>query len=173
MTEKQEKIIRTALQLFAENGFDATSTSKIAKTAGVSEGLIFRHFGNKDGLLSAIMELGREKAHSYYQIILGHDNPKMVIKGIIELPFTMEEEDTIFWKLLYAMKWQTEVYDNTISQPLREGLEMAFSTLNYKNPIAEAELIMVLIDGLATSLLLRKPEHQEALLQSILEKYQL
>ena len=51
MTEKQENILNTALELFAKDGYDATSTSKIAKCAGVSEGLIFRHYGSKDGLL--------------------------------------------------------------------------------------------------------------------------
>ena len=49
MTEKQEKIVQSALQLFAQEGYHATSTSKVAKHAGVSEGLIFRHFRNKDG----------------------------------------------------------------------------------------------------------------------------
>ena len=44
MTEKQENILKAALQLFAKEGFYATSTSKVAKLAGVSEGLIFRHF---------------------------------------------------------------------------------------------------------------------------------
>ena len=42
MTEKQEQILKTALQLFAEKGYDGTSTAKVAKAAGVSEGLIFQ-----------------------------------------------------------------------------------------------------------------------------------
>ena len=48
MTDKQEKILQAALELFAKEGFKGTSTNKIAKKAGVSEGLIFRHFENKD-----------------------------------------------------------------------------------------------------------------------------
>jgi len=44
MTEKQEKIIKSALELFALEGYAATSTRKAAERAGVSEGLIFRHF---------------------------------------------------------------------------------------------------------------------------------
>jgi len=47
MTEKQERILETALSLFAKDGFSATSTSKVARDAGVSEGLMFRHFENK------------------------------------------------------------------------------------------------------------------------------
>lgn len=39
------------MELFAEHGFTATSTRKVARAADVSEGLIFHHFGNKQGLL--------------------------------------------------------------------------------------------------------------------------
>jgi AcrR family transcriptional regulator len=51
MTEKKELILQTALRLFSEQGYEATPTNRIAKEAGVSEGLIFRHFENKEGLL--------------------------------------------------------------------------------------------------------------------------
>ena len=54
MTNKKEKILLTALELFANEGFKSVTTSKIAKEAGVSEGLIFRHFENKKGLLNAL-----------------------------------------------------------------------------------------------------------------------
>ena len=51
MTKKELRIINSAITLFAEKGFHATSTRLIAKNAEVSEGLIFKHFKNKDGLL--------------------------------------------------------------------------------------------------------------------------
>ncbi|MEM6542898.1 MAG: helix-turn-helix domain-containing protein, partial [Bacteroidota bacterium] len=56
MTAKQEKILNAALELFAHEGYNVVSTSKIAQKAGVSEGLIFRHFESKQGLLNAILQ---------------------------------------------------------------------------------------------------------------------
>lgn len=47
----QAHIAQVAMALFAEHGFTATSTRKVAQAAGVSEGLIFHHFGSKIGLL--------------------------------------------------------------------------------------------------------------------------
>jgi AcrR family transcriptional regulator len=47
----QAHIAHIAMALFAEHGFTATSTRKVALAAGVSEGLIFHHFGTKMGLL--------------------------------------------------------------------------------------------------------------------------
>lgn len=49
------KIERAALTLFAEHGVDGVSTKSIAVAAGVSEGLLYRHFTNKDGLARELM----------------------------------------------------------------------------------------------------------------------
>lgn len=50
------KIERAALTLFAAKGVDGVSTREIAAAAGVSEGLIYRHFKNKDGLALELFE---------------------------------------------------------------------------------------------------------------------
>jgi AcrR family transcriptional regulator len=55
LTEKQQKILEAALEIFAEKGFSATSTSEIAKKAGVAEGTIFRHYKTKKDLLLSIV----------------------------------------------------------------------------------------------------------------------
>jgi len=47
----QRRILSAALELFAEKGYAATSTGAIAKSAGVAEGLIFKHFRSKKELL--------------------------------------------------------------------------------------------------------------------------
>ena len=53
---RREQILKTALKLFAAQGFDATSTRQIAKDAGIAEGLIFHYFPTKASLLTAILE---------------------------------------------------------------------------------------------------------------------
>jgi AcrR family transcriptional regulator len=54
-TDKQQKIVESAIKIFAEKGYANTSTSEIAKTAGVAEGTIFRHYGTKDNLLLSVI----------------------------------------------------------------------------------------------------------------------
>jgi AcrR family transcriptional regulator len=58
--ERQANLIGTAAALFASNGFKGTTTKAIAKAAGVSEALLFKHFPTKRALYAAILE---EKAH--------------------------------------------------------------------------------------------------------------
>lgn len=53
---KKEKIIFSALHLFAKNGFTETSVDIIAKHAKVSKGLTYIHFKDKEDLLRAVIE---------------------------------------------------------------------------------------------------------------------
>ncbi len=55
MTEKQKKIILSSIEVFAEKGYAGSSTSEIAKKAGVAEGTIFRHYKTKKDLLMSIV----------------------------------------------------------------------------------------------------------------------
>ena len=48
--DKREKILESALKLFAENGFQGTSLSQIAEGAHTQKQLITHHFGTKDNL---------------------------------------------------------------------------------------------------------------------------
>ena len=49
--KKKLAIIEATITTLAEEGFDKTTTARIAKSAGVGEGTIYRHFKNKDDLI--------------------------------------------------------------------------------------------------------------------------
>jgi TetR/AcrR family transcriptional regulator, repressor for neighboring sulfatase len=49
-------LIEAAIELFAERGPAAVSVREIATRAGVNHGLVHRHFGSKEGLLSAVLQ---------------------------------------------------------------------------------------------------------------------
>lgn len=68
MTEKQINIIGAAIEIFSEKGFHGTTTSEIAKLAGVAEGTIFRYYKTKKDLLLAIPACLAEA--SFPQILL-------------------------------------------------------------------------------------------------------
>lgn len=53
--ERRTAIIKAVRQLFADKGFDGTTTRELAEAAGVSEALLFKHFPNKETLYSAML----------------------------------------------------------------------------------------------------------------------
>lgn len=56
MPAGKKKVLATALKLFANHGFHATTTAKIAKEAGVSEGTIYKYFASKQDLLTQLLQ---------------------------------------------------------------------------------------------------------------------
>ena len=54
--DRRESILAAATRAFAAEGFGGTRTQQIAKAAGVSEALLFRHFPSKQALYDAVHE---------------------------------------------------------------------------------------------------------------------
>ena len=173
MTEKKDRIMQAGLQLFAEEGYASTSTSKVAAKAKVSEGLIFRHFMSKEGLLNAILEQAMERTKDKMADVVMTSDARSLIKKAIELPFTIPEDQFDMWRLVFALKWQTNNYDGTAIEPIRLALKNAFKSLGYKNPEAESEIILMFWDGVATSVLLHPPTDLKAILNAMKQKYEL
>ena len=48
---RRQQIVDAALELFAQQGYSATTTKSIAQAVGVTEGLIFHYFPTKGDLL--------------------------------------------------------------------------------------------------------------------------
>jgi AcrR family transcriptional regulator len=53
--ERRAAIIQAVRRVFAEKGFDGTTTRELADSAGVSEALLFKHFPTKEALYSAML----------------------------------------------------------------------------------------------------------------------
>jgi len=51
-----DRILQAGRVLFAEDGYENTTTSAIARKAGTSESQLIKHFGSKEGLLEAIYD---------------------------------------------------------------------------------------------------------------------
>jgi AcrR family transcriptional regulator len=55
LTEKQQRVLDAALEMFAERGYSGVATNEIAKKAGVAEGTIFKTWKTKKDLLVAVV----------------------------------------------------------------------------------------------------------------------
>src|SRR4029450_11529558 len=61
--DARERILRAAREVFAKAGFEAASVEEIASAANVGVVTVYRHFGDKDGLVTAFVdELGPRRA---------------------------------------------------------------------------------------------------------------
>ena len=54
--DRRQQIVETAICLFARQGYQGTTTRRIAEQAGINEALLFRHFPSKESLYWTIIE---------------------------------------------------------------------------------------------------------------------
>lgn len=178
MTNK-ELILQTALRLFGEQGYDHTPTSQIAKQAKVSEGLIFRHYGSKTGLLAAIIQEGMAQIAAtmrpYSEPTVG---PRHAILQHINLSITAFREHKNFWRLATSIRFQPAVHEaaeallEEVNQFIVKNLTENFERMGTAEPQQEALLLFALIDGICLHWL-QDPEHYplDDMKALLLEKY--
>ncbi len=53
-SDKRERVLVAALEMFVNRGFEGSPTSKIAKNAGVATGTLFHYFSTKEELINAL-----------------------------------------------------------------------------------------------------------------------
>ena len=171
MTYKKLRILQSALELFSKEGYTATSTSKVAKQAGVSEGLLFKHFGNKAGLLDAILKEGEKRIQTFYSQVVDEPDPQKTLLKFIEIPFSIKVSEYDFWKLQFKLKWELNNTSPIQLDPIRETLEQAFSELGYKQPAQEAELLIHTLEGITGTLLKNDLPNKAQFKAFLLNKY--
>src|SRR6187549_1782491 len=68
--QRRQQLIEVATKLFAEYGYDATTTASIAEAAGVTEPILYRHFKSEQTL------------RHWHDLIAGTDDPMEQLRRI-------------------------------------------------------------------------------------------
>lgn len=170
---KKEKIIHSALHLFAKNGFTETSIDKIAKHAGVSKGLTYTHFKNKDDLLRATIEntitqmtdeMMEIKTLTIEALLLNFFHGLQQNVAIIRLCLLLlihPQTPALVSQLLVKQK-----------EELLELLSLLLQEQFKENNRIEAELLLATIDGITLDYAANSNQaHLENKIKYIIDKY--
>jgi AcrR family transcriptional regulator len=65
----REQILQATATLIREQGIATVRTKRIAEVAGCAEGTIFNYFGNKGGLLAAVLSVGLPEVQALYEAV--------------------------------------------------------------------------------------------------------
>jgi AcrR family transcriptional regulator len=89
-----DRILQSGRELFAEDGYENTTTSAIARRAGTSESQLIKHFGSKEGLLEAIFDdAWRRMADGLKSIQEGTAHPLERLRALTDLMMGTLEQD--------------------------------------------------------------------------------
>ena len=153
-TNQKDRIVQTALKLFAKHGYSNTPISLIAKTAKVSQGLMYNFFQSKEELLKEMMMIGFADIH---QSMVSYAQEKDPVKAIeLHILKTIEiiKQHQEFWKLLHSIRLQEKVlgsmkksFQEVVTATTSE-FQKVFKKMGYRKPELEAILFLAQIDGL-------------------------
>jgi len=151
--QKKQLIMDTALELFAENGFHATTMSKVAKKAGVSKGLAYNYFESKQEILDKIIKTGFDSIYSHFD--LNHDGvlTRDEFEHFIRNSFKAVGENRKFWKLYSAIVMQSDIAESMMekygdrSQTNLLMLNQFIKTMGSKDPEGDLMVISSLVKG--------------------------
>ncbi|MEO8436069.1 MAG: TetR/AcrR family transcriptional regulator [Pyrinomonadaceae bacterium] len=124
--ERRLQLLQVAMRLFSQRGFRGTTTKEIARAAGVSEAMVFRHFATKEDLYTAILDHkacagGLKDPRELVADAIQRKDDSAVFEGLAIGMMNHHQNDTEFLRLLTHsaleehqladMFWETTVRD--------------------------------------------------------------
>lgn len=116
----RERILSAAGELFAESGFDATPTSRIAERAQVPKGLIHYYFRRKQDLLAALVDRLPDERVEPSRVVVPGDIAESLRRLVRELDRRLSAS-----VVLSHLLWREADTHGAV----REALQARFATL--------------------------------------------
>jgi TetR/AcrR family transcriptional regulator of autoinduction and epiphytic fitness len=90
----RDRLREAAKTLFAERGYETTSTAAIARLAGTSQSQLIKHFTNKEGLLEAIFDHAWQQINPAIQMATqAIEDPREKLRILLEMVMNYMEKD--------------------------------------------------------------------------------
>lgn len=80
----REKIQTVAMHLFAQKGLAATNVQEIADAAGISIGLLYRHYKTKEALFYELVEFALAGLKEISGRLQSDESPKVIMEHIVD-----------------------------------------------------------------------------------------
>jgi AcrR family transcriptional regulator len=98
--ERREQLLDVGRSLFAERGFEATSTEEIAARAGVSKPIVYEHFGGKEGLYAVVIDREMQRLLDLFTSALTAGDPRELLEQAALALLTYIEDDSDGFRIL-------------------------------------------------------------------------
>lgn len=151
--EKRQIILESALELFAQNGFYATSMSMISKKAGISKGLAYNYFESKNDILEEIIDEGFHQVHDLIDPDKNGILSEEEFISFLDKTFAMVQNNHRYWKLYFALMIQPVVSENlsrkyaSAGEPLFRMMHQFIASKGSSDPEGDLMIISAMLEG--------------------------
>ncbi len=126
--QKKELIMGVALELFAKNGYHATSISQITQKAKISKGLIYNYFESKKEILDELIAHGFDEIYDNFDLNKDGTLTEDEFVYFIKQSFKLVHENSQHWKLFFSLLLQPSITE-TFAKDYREKAAPVFNML--------------------------------------------
>jgi AcrR family transcriptional regulator len=117
-SERRRQLVAHAKQLFLTLGYQATTTQRVAESAGVTEAALSRHFDSKQALFLHILgELRAATLERWHAETAQLSDPLAKLHAVIELYLGSTREHAVEFRILHRALAETD--DEEVLSPLR------------------------------------------------------
>ncbi len=104
----RERILAAAVDLFATQGYDATSVTQVVERAGLTKGGFYHHFASKDALLYEVYgDLITRQLERMDAILAQRMSPaqslRALIVDLVESTANSAQQAMVFWRELHRL----------------------------------------------------------------------
>lgn len=173
--EARDKILSTACELFAKQGYENTTLSQVAREAKVSKALIFWHFDSKEALYRSALRKTLEPYFINVDALEGLDERSQLILLIDQFyAFTRENVYSVRFFLTLTLRGDDQADDEGLTRviALYRAFEASIAEILERgrrrgvfrsdtNMTREAAFIMATLGGILIQRFLSAPESGE------------
>lgn len=176
MPKGKQKVILSAIELFASQGFYGTSTAQLAKNAEVSQATIYKYFETKDKLLVFILELIVQTiGRPFFTELSTFSTKEELIHFFVQDRFKFIEKNNDLIKILMQellINSETSTIFTKLINSTDPNITKIFNCLSEGNSLNKMEILRAVIGQFITFfiqlyILNIKPENLEEELKQI------
>jgi TetR/AcrR family transcriptional regulator len=98
--ERRVALLDTACRTFAKSGYRGATTAEIAREAGVTEPILYRHFGSKRGLYLACLEEASLRVRETWELAIEHEpDPAQWLSALGSVFLQLREAKSVLMNL--------------------------------------------------------------------------
>ncbi len=156
--ESMKKITDAAFALIAAKGFENTTIAEIARTAGVSKGLLYNYYTSKEDLLEKVILNAMAGAEGDIAGLMT-DDPVATMENLWRYYFKELKSKPEQWRIMAQMTFRIDRFKfihDIASNKIRAYLDLLESLLTgmgFEDPKGEAKVLAALFDGIAVQYL--------------------
>jgi len=172
--DRKQQLLAHAKQLFVTLGYQNTTTEKIARAAGVSEPMLYRHFDSKKALFLEVLQQIRDATVTRWQAASADiADPLAKIHAIVDSYLGSTREHALEYRIMHRSLVETDDEEilgllrafyldseAILAQIIAEGQQAGVFRRSLDPRVAAWELIRTAL-GYTLTLPLRPPVYQE------------